>query len=193
MSEKVVLEPTKEQVKAVKQMVVKDLSDEEVAEIISVRKVEKGERTLENFSELIKFGTAVPRPGRIAWDKISKNYLKNIKESDFYDDLNEGYLDEVFFDSELEAEMLEDMKEEGEDEEIAFYKKVKKDIINMTKQGLKVDRNFTWDVYNILNGEKQKFYLERNGNDIEFLKKLYQHIPSKKEKRINKRWKKRFE
>lgn len=85
------------------------------------------------------------------------------------------------------------MKEEGEDEEIAFYKKVKKDIINMTKQGLKVDRNFTWDVYNILNGEKQKFYLERNGNDIEFLKKLYQHIPSKKEKRINKRWKKRFE
>lgn len=188
-----VLEPTKEQVKAVKNMVVKDLSDEEIKEIISIRKVEKGEKALKNFSELMKFGAPVARPGRIAFENISKNYIKYIKESDFYDDLNDGLLDEVFFDEELESEMVEDMREEGEEEEIAFYKEVKKDIINMKEQGLKIDRNLVWDIYTIISGERQKYYLEREGNDIEFLKKLYSNIPTKKEKRIQKRWKKMFE
>lgn len=188
-----VLEPTKEQVKEVKNMVVKDLSDEEVKEIISIRKVEKGEKALKNFSELMKFGASVARPGRIAFENISENYIEYIKQSDFYDDLNDGLLDEVFFDDEMESEMIEDMKEEGEEEEIAFYKEVKKDIISMKEQGLKIDRNLVWDLYAIISGERQRYYLERNGNDIEFLKKLYSNIPTKKEKRINKRWKKMFE
>lgn len=187
------MEPTKSQIKEVKNMVVKNLTDEEIREIISVRKVEKGEKTLKNFSELMKFGTAVPRPGRIAFSEISENYIKYIKESDFYDDLNDGLLDEVFFDEELESEMVEDMREEGEEEEIAFYEEVKKDIINMKEQGLKIDRNLVWDLYAIISGEKQRYYLERDGNDIEFLKKLYSNIPTKKEKRIQKRWKKMFE
>lgn len=192
MSKKI-LEPSKEQINAVKNMIVKNLTDEEVREIISVRKIEKGEKTLRNFSELMKFGTAVPRPGRIPFENISTSYIKYIKESDFYDDLNDGLLDEVFFDEEMESEMIEDMKEEGEEEEIAFYKEVKKDIINMKEEGLKIDRNLVWDIYAIISGEKQRYYLERDGNDIEFLKKLYGNIPTKKEKRIQKRWKKMFE
>ena len=124
MSEKIVLEPTKEQKEQMKNIVAVKLSDEEIGEIMSVRKVEKGERALQNFSELMKFGAAVPRPGRIPWEEISENYIKYIKESDFFDDLNEGYLDEVFFDEELEKEMLEDMKEEEEFKEIEFYKLV---------------------------------------------------------------------
>ena len=76
---------------------------------------------------------------------------------------------------------------------IFTYKEVKKDIINMKEQGLKIDRNLVWDIYTIISGERQKYYLEREGNDIEFLKKLYSNIPTKKEKRIQKRWKKMFE
>ena len=192
MSEKIVLEPTKEQKEQMKKIVAVKLSDEEIGEIMSVRKVEKGERALQNFSELMKFGAAVPRPGRIPWEEISENYIKYIKESDFFDDLNEGYLDEVFFDEELEKEMLEDMKEEEEFKEIEFYKLVKKDIIEMQEKGLKVDRNLTWDVFFIVNGEKQRYYLERSGNNVEFLKKLYSYIPEKKNKRIENKWKERF-
>ncbi len=192
MSEKIVLEPTKEQKEQMKNIVAVKLSDEEIGEIMSVRKVEKGERALQNFSELMKFGAAVPRPGRIPWEEISENYIKYIKESDFFDDLNEGYLDEVFFDEELEKEMLEDMKEEEEFKEIEFYKLVKKDIIEMQEKGLKVDRNLTWDVFFIVNGEKQRYYLERSGNNVEFLKKLYSYIPEKKNKRIENKWKERF-
>lgn len=193
MSEVITLEPTKKQIEQVKNMVVKNLSDDEIREIISLRKVEKGEKALASFDGLVKFGAKVPRPGRIPWDEISENYIEYIKESDFFEDLNDGLLDEVFFDDDIEAEMLDDMREEGELEEIKFYKEVKKDILEMTEKGLKVNRNFVWDVFNIINGEKQRFYLERDGNDIEFLKKLYSHIPAKKEKRIMKRWKKMFE
>lgn len=194
MSEKkMVLEPTKEQIETMKKIVVKNLTDEEIGEIISVQKIEKGEEVKKTFSELMKFGTAVKRPGRIPFDEIEESYLEYIKESDFFDDLNEGYLDEVFTDKELEAEMLEDMREEGEEEEIAFYEEVKEGIEKMKEQGLVINRNLVWDLFSILNGEKQRYYLERKGNDIEFLKKLYGHIPEKKMKRINKRWKKRFE
>lgn len=187
------MKPTKEQIKKAETIVVKNLSDEEVGEIISIKKIEKGEKTLKNFSELVKFGTAVPRPGRISWEKLKDSvYVKYIKESEF-DDLSDGLLDDVFFNEEMKAEHIEDMKEEGEDEELQIFKEVEKEIKKLQDKGLEINRNLVWDIKSILTMEKQKYYLIRDGNDIEFLKELYSYIPQKKMKRIEKRWKKRWE
>lgn len=187
------MKANKEQKEKMQKLVVKSLSDDEVKEIISTWKVQRGEKALENFSELTKFGEKIPRPGRIKWDDVSEKYINYIKESDFFDDLNDGLLDEVFFDEELESELLSDMEEEEEFDEIKKYQAVKEDVLKMQKKGLKIDRNLVWDIHAIISGETQKFYLERAGNDIEFLKDLYSEIPPKKVKRIQKRWKSMFE
>lgn len=193
MSDIVKIAPSKEQIENVKKMVVKNLTDDEISEIISIKKIEKGEKTLENFSHLIKFGGEIPRPGRIKWEELKdSSYVKYIKESE-YDDLTDGLLDDVFFDKELKTEHIEDMREEGEEEELAFFKEVENEVNQLISKGLVIDRNLVWDIKSILTMEKQKYYLKREGNDIGFLKELYSYIPEKKMKRIQKRWKKRWE
>lgn len=189
------MNPTNEQIKNIKNIVVKDLDMDTIGEIISVKNIEEGEKTLKNFSELTKFGTPVPRPGRIAFEIIEEkapHYLQLLKDTSGIDDINEGMFDEGLLDEEKFKETIEEMEEEGEIEEAQNYQFARQQLLELVEMGLKVDRNLTWDVRKIMRNENLIYYLERDGNDIDFLKELYSYISDKKMKRIRKAWNSQF-
>ena len=189
------MNPTNEQIKNIKNIVVKDLDMDTIGEIISVKNIEEGEKTLKNFSELTKFGTPVPRPGRIAFKIIEEkapHYLQLLKDTSGIDDINDGMFDEGLLDEETFKETIEEMEEEGEIEEAQDYQFARQQLLELVEMGLKVDRNLTWDVRKIMRNENLIYYLERDGNDIDFLKELYSYISDKKMKRIRKVWNSQF-
>lgn len=190
------MNPNEEQIKQVKNIVVKNLDMDTIGEIISIKNIEEGEKSLNNFSEIMKFGTPVTRPGRIAFDIIkdkAPHYLKLLKETSGLDDINDGVFDEYLLDENKFKEIVNEMKEEDEIEEAQDYTEARKELLQLINMGLKVDRNLTWDVRKIMRNENLIFYLERDGNDIDFLKELYKYIPEKKMKRIRKAWNAQFE
>lgn len=189
------MKPTETQIEKVKNMIVKDLSDDELGEIISIKNIEDGERAQKNFSELQKFGEAIPRPGRVPWSQMEEEaptYLDLLRNTSGLDEIEEGMFDEAFLDEEIFSDITDEMLEEGEDAEVLELKQARDELLALQEQGLKIDRNLTWDCRKIIRNENLIFYLERDGNDIEFLKELYSHIPDKKMKRIRKAWNSRF-
>lgn len=183
------MNPNETQITNVKNIVVKELDDDTIGEIISVKNIETGETTLANFHELKKFGTEVPRPGRIPFQEIvekAPQYIELLTNTRGMDEINEGMFDEKLLNTEAFNEIKNEMLEEDEIEEAITYEEARKQIVSL--QGLKIDRNLVWDIRKIVRSDKQREYLESQGNDIEFLKKLYSYIPEKKMKRIQKRW-----
>ena len=100
--------------------------------------------------------------------------------------------DECLLDEEKFKEIIEEMEEEGENEEAQDYQFARQQLLELVEMGLKVDRNLTWDVRKIMRNENLIYYLERDGNDIDFLKELYSYISDKKMKRIRKAWNTQF-
>lgn len=189
------MNPSKTQIENVENMIVKKLSNDEIGEIISIKNIEEGERTLENFSHLIKFGGEIPRPGRIEFEVIRKSaphYLQLLKETSGIDDINDGMFDECLLDDDKFKEIVDEMREEEEEEEANTYTLARKELKSLINEGLEVNRNLTWDVRKIMRNENLIYYLERDGNDVEFLKKLYSYIPENKMKRIRERWNEQF-
>lgn len=190
------MNPNEEQIKQVKNIVVKNLDKDQIGEIISVKNIEEGEKSLQTFSELVKFGTPVARPGRIAFDIVEEkapHYLELLEETSGIDDINDGMFDECLMDEDKFKDIIAEMEEEDEIEEAHQYRQARKELLKLVEMGLTVDRNLTWDVRKIVRNKKLTFYLERDGNDVNFLKELYSHIPDKKMKRIRKAWNKQFE
>lgn len=189
------MNPSKTQIKNVENMIVKKLSNDEIGEIISIKNIEEGERTLANFSHLIKFGGEIPRPGRIEFEVIRESaphYLQLLKETSGIDDINDGMFDECLLDDDKFKEIVDEMREEEEEEEANTYTLARKELKSLINEGLEVNRNLTWDVRKIMRNENLIYYLERDGNDVEFLKKLYSYIPENKMKRIRERWNEQF-
>ena len=190
------MRPNKEQIKNVENIVVKDLDMDTIGEIISVKNIEVGEKTLANFSELNKFGTPVARPGRLAFSTIEEtapHYLELLRETSGQDDINEGKFDEALIDEAKFQEIVEEMEEEDEIEEAQNYREARKELLKLIDLGLKVDRNLTWDIRKIMRNENLIFYLERDGNNVPFLRELYSHIPDGKMKRIRNKWNEQFQ
>ena len=189
------MNPNESQIKQVKNIVAKKLDMDTIGEIISIKNIEEGEKTLENFSELNKFGTAVPRPGRVKFDVIRESaphYLKLLRETSGIDDINDGMFDDCLLDDDKFKEIVDEMREEEEEEEANTYTLARKELKSLINEGLEVNRNLTWDVRKIMRNENLIYYLERDGNDIGFLKKLYSYIPDNKMKRIRERWNEQF-
>lgn len=180
-------------------VIVKNLTDDEVNEIINVNNIIVGRKTLENFSALVKFGTPIDREDRVSWEVLNEKapeyiaLMNEVQGFDGVEDINDGKFDTVFLDDDKFQEELDEILEEEEFEEADVLQKAREQLVNLQGAGLKINRNLTWDVWKILRMYRLEEYLKQQGNNIDFLIELYSYIPAKKMKRIRKRYNKQFD
>lgn len=189
-------EITQEMKQQMENLSVEKMTRTEVDNVITIRNINIGETAEEEFQNKIKFGIEMPKEGRIPlktveaniptiWEEIS-NITGNPKDC-----ISTGMFTDLLLtnDKEYLKRFFDAMKTDSERKRFKTMRKEAKTVID---KGLKWNDSLIWDIWKIIRGRKQRVYLENNGDNVDFLIKLYSYIPEVTQDKIKEKYDARF-
>lgn len=193
---------TKEQIEIMQSLDVDKMTSEEINDVVTVNNIVIGEKEEDEFEETIRFGIAMPKEGRIPFDIVEENLdviwteIENIKGFPG-DTINTGLFttklvtkDEKFFE-----EFVGDMKDrrgKPMKEEQEKYRKMREEALGLIEKGLKWNDNLIWTLWKIIRGRRQRAFMEKSGESVNFKIELYSYIHDECLDEILERYRSRF-
>ena len=193
---------TKEQKEIMQSLDVDKMTSEEINDVVTVNNIVIGEKEEDEFEATIRFGIEMPKEGRIPFDIVEENLdviwteIENIKGFPG-DTINTGLFttklvtkDEKFFE-----EFVGDMKDrrgKPMKEEQEKYRKMREEALGLIEKGLKWNDNLIWTLWKIIRGRRQRTFMEKSGESVEFKIELYSYIHDECLDEILARYRSRF-
>jgi len=193
---------TKEQIEIMQSLDVDKMTSEEINDVVTVNNIVIGEKEEDEFEETIRFGIAMPKEGRIPFDIVEEGLnviweeIENIKGFPG-DTINTGLFttklvtkDEKFFEEfvgNMKDRRGKPMKEEQEK-----YRKMREEALGLIEKGLKWNDNLIWTLWKIIRGRRQRTFMEKSGESVEFKIELYSYIHDECLDEILARYRSRF-
>ena len=193
---------TKEQIEIMQSLDVDKMTSEEINDVVTVNNIVIGEKEEDEFEATIRFGIEMPKEGRIPFDIVEENLdviwteIENIKGFPG-DTINTGLFttklvtkDEKFFE-----EFVGDMKDrrgKPMKEEQEKYRKMREEALGLIEKGLKWNDNLIWTLWKIIRGRRQRTFMEKSGESVEFKIELYSYIHDECLDEILARYRSRF-
>ena len=177
---------TKEQIEIMETLNVEQMSKEEIDDVVTINNIVIGEKEEDEFEETIRFGIAMPKEGRIPFNVVEENLdviwteIENIKGFPG-DTINTGMFttklvskDEKFFEEFVDG--MKDRRGRPMKEEQKKYRKMREEALVLIEKGLKWNDNLIWTLWKIIRGRRQRAFMEKSGESVDFKIELYSYI-----------------